>query len=67
MADNSIIIDSIAITGAIILASLLIMVATTNPSLFDNQQFDNMLNELIITITAVITYTLGKNSKRSNG
>ncbi|CAJ31614.1 hypothetical protein AFV6_gp60 [Betalipothrixvirus pozzuoliense] len=62
---DDIIIDAIAVTGAIIIASLLILISATNPSLFDNQNFDNMLNELIIAIASVISYTLGKNAKRS--
>lgn len=60
---NQLIIDVIAIAGAIIIASLLILVASTNPSLFENQNFDNMLYELIVTIASTIAYTLGKNSR----
>ncbi|CAJ31671.1 hypothetical protein AFV7_gp51 [Betalipothrixvirus pezzuloense] len=60
---NQLIIDTIAVTGAIIIASLLILVASTNPSLFNNSSFDNMLNELIIAIASIIAYTLGKNSR----
>ncbi|CAJ31732.1 hypothetical protein AFV8_gp55 [Betalipothrixvirus puteoliense] len=62
---DDIIIDAIAVTGAIVIASLLILISATNPSLFNNQNFDNMLNELIIAIASVISYTLGKNARRS--
>ncbi|CAJ31549.1 conserved hypothetical protein [Betalipothrixvirus acidiani] len=62
---DDIIIDAIAVTGAIIIASLLILISATNPSLFNNQYYDNMLNELIIAIASVISYTLGKNARRS--
>lgn len=62
---DEIIIDSIAITGAILIAIFLIITATTNPSLFNNSNYDNMLNELIVGLTSVIAYTLGKNSRKS--
>jgi len=62
--DSSIIIDSIAITGAILIAIFLIIASMTNPNLFDNSNYDNMLNELIIGIVSIISYTVGKNIKK---
>jgi len=62
--DTSIIVDSIAITGAILIAIFLIISSMTNPSLFSNPNYDNMLNELIIGIVSIISYTVGKNIKK---
>jgi len=62
--DTSIIVDSIAITGAILIAIFLIISSMTNPSLFNNPNYDNMLNELIIGIVSIISYTVGKNIKK---
>jgi hypothetical protein len=63
--DSSIIIDSIAITGAILIAIFLIISSMTNPNLFNNPNYDNMLNELIIGIVSIISYTVGKNVKKN--
>ena len=62
--DTSIIVDSIAITGAILIAIFLIISSMTNPGLFNNPNYDNMLNELIIGIVSIISYTVGKNIKK---
>jgi hypothetical protein len=63
--DSSVIIDSIAITGAILIAIFLIISSMTNPNLFNNPNYDNMLNELIIGIVSIISYTVGKNVKKN--
>jgi len=62
--DSSVVIDSIAITGAILIVIFLIISSMTNPSLFNNPNYDNMLNELIIGIVSIISYTVGKNIKK---
>jgi hypothetical protein len=63
--DSSIIIDSITITGAILIAIFLIISSMTNPNLFNNPNYDNMLNELIIGIVSIISYIVGKNVKQN--
>lgn len=57
------IVDSIAVTGAVLMGVFLILVSANNPSLFSNTEYDSLINSVIVVIASVISYTLGKRSK----
>ena len=57
------IVDAIAVTGAVLMGVFLILVSASNPSLFNNTEYDSLINAVIVVIASVISYTLGKNSK----
>ncbi|CAH69406.1 hypothetical protein [Deltalipothrixvirus pozzuoliense] len=59
------IVDSIAIVGAILIGIFLIVVSVSNTSLFNNTEYDSMINSVLVIISSVIAYTLGKRRSKS--
>ncbi len=58
---DSFIIDITAVLGLVAIGIVMIMQLSLNPQLINNSNYNTVVDEIVLAIASVISYTIGKN------
>lgn len=64
-SSSSFVIDLTAILGLVAIGLVMIMQLSTNPGLINNSNYNTVVDEIVLAIASVISYSIGKNRPSS--